>query len=337
MIKILTREALAKKTPKREFPKGFKFTDHVREVSGRPGVIAEFIGAGSFANAFVTRQMYEIDAGRDEEPILYESIYDIVESADLPEIMPIDVLGPMGVAFEEVVEGGEVKFATVGQSQKSVRIRQYATALEYTKKLIMFNQTWDLPTLERQVGNAYNALLNNIHLSPIISFSYKAANQTAASTVGTLIEEKYTRTLEDAITASKTDTSNPRRGPYDLLIAGGDMFTVERALRLRIQDGANPNAVPGASFIDNVIVYDGWTGMRGKKQITYTGVTTGTAYLVNKQYPVDFKSYLKQGLMDETGDGDISRFIVEQKVWDTWLAAFANPLRAVEEITWPTS
>lgn len=332
-----SKEGLAKATPKRQFPRGFKFSDHVREISGRPGIIAEFIGSGSFADAFVTRQMYEIDAGRDEEPILYTSIYDIITSPDLPELMPINVLGPTGVVFEEVVEGGEVKFATVGQSDKSVRIRQWAAGLEYTKKLIMFNQVWDFPTIERQFGVAHNALLNNIHLYPIISFTYKAANKTAASAVGTLLEEKYARTLEAAITASKTDQTNPRRGPYDLLIAGGDMFTVERALKLRIQDGANPNGVPGAGFIDNVIVYDGWTGNRGKKTTSYTGVTTGKAYLISKGYAVDFKSYVKQDLMLQTGDGDLSRFIVEQKVWDSWLGMFANPVRAVEEITWPTS
>jgi hypothetical protein len=336
-MKWITKEGLAVKRPKRGFPQGFDFRQHTREVAGRNGVIAEFIGSGDFAAAFNTRQMYEIEAGRDEEPILYTTIYDVVESADLPEIMPISVLGPAGVVFEEVHEGGEVKFATVGQSDKSVTIKQYAVGFEYTKKLIMFNQVWEFPRIERQFGQAFNALLNHIHLYPIINYTYKAANKTSASSTGTLLEEKFARTIEDAIVAAKTDSSNPRRGPYDLLIAGGDMFTVERALKLRIQDGANPNGVPGASYIDNVIVYDGWTGSMGGLSTSYTGVTKGTAYLISKQYEVDFKSYVKQGLQSARGDGDLSRFIVEQIVWDAWLGHYAAPAHAVEEITWPTS
>jgi hypothetical protein len=171
-----------------------------------------------------------------------------------------------------------------------------------------------------------------------LNATYPARNKTAASSTGTQLEEKYMRTIEDAIVNAKADTTNPRRGPYDLLIAGGDMFTVERALKLRIQDGANPNGAPGASYIENVIVYDGWTGTRGKKTTTYSGVTTGKAYLVSKQYQSqDFASYVKMGLREQRGDGDLSRFIVEQVVYDSRLGVLANPLRAVEEITWPTS
>ena len=39
--------------------------------------VYEFIGTDSFGTQWADRQRYEIDAGRDEEPMVYTPIYDI--------------------------------------------------------------------------------------------------------------------------------------------------------------------------------------------------------------------------------------------------------------------
>ena len=338
MVKFLFKESLAKRAPMRQWPEGFRWTD-VGEVRKQKGLtVVEFTGAGSFADAFYERQQYEVDAGRDEEPLLYPAIYSQVQDSNLPEVININTLGPGGVVFERVTEGGEVKFLTVGEGSKSVTLYQYATGLEYTQKLIDFNQTWEFSFIERQVGVAYNALMNHIHFNPILAYSYAAANQTAAHSDSDLtLAELYLRTIEDAITNSRTDTTNPRRGPYDLLCSTSDLFMIERALAQRIQDGANPAESSAIKMIRNVIAYDGWTGTRGLLETTYSGVTAGTAYLCNKGYSnMDFRSYVKIPFRRQQGDGDLSRFIVEQQVFDTWFGVYSNPVAAVEEITWPT-
>lgn len=337
MPNFIAKELLMKERPQAQFKPGVKLTDHIK-LSNQGGLtVAEFVGAGDFASAFYERQRYEVDAGRDEEPILFNTIYNPVRDANLPEVININTLGPGGFIFEQVTEGGEVKFATVGEGAKSVTLYQYALGLEYTKKLVMFNQTWAFAPIERWVGTAYNALLNHIHFNPILTYSYAAANQTAASTKGSTLEEKYLNTLADAIVASTTDTTNPRRGPYDLLISTSDMFLIEGAMKRRVQDGIN-DKLSVFSRIQNIIAYDGWSGSRGKKTVSYDGVTAGKAYLISKQYrDTDFQSYFKQDLQSERGDGDLSRFIVEQVVYDAWFGMYANPVRAVEEITWPTS
>jgi hypothetical protein len=337
-INWISKETLQETKPKRTFPKGFRFADHVREIHGKDGVIAEFTGTGDFNQAFIERRRYEVDAGRDNEPILYTPIYDMVEDANLPKIIPIYRIGPGAFVFEEINEGGEVKFGTIDQSTDSVTVRHWASGFEYSEDLIIYNMTWQFSILERAFGTAHNALLNHLHFYPILNATYPARAKTAASSTGSTLEEKYARTIEDSVTNAKTDTVYPRRGPYDLLIAGGDGNTVERALGLRVQDGANPNPVPAASRIQNVIEYDGWTGTRGKKSTTYAGVTTGKAYLISKEFQMqDFMSFVKQALREQRGDGDLSRFIMEQIVYDSRLAVLANPLHAVEEITWPTS
>jgi len=336
-MKIITKELLTKQKETARFAAGVDLSKLVRlhEEAGR--TVAEFIGAGNFAAAFTERQRYEVDAGRDEEPLLYQPLYNTVEDANLPEVINVYSLGPAGVVFEEVHEGGEVKFVTVGEGSHAITIRQYAAAIEYSKKLFLFNQTWALAPIERQFGIAHNALLNHIHLAPILTASYAAANQTAANaTTGVPKEEVYLLTIEDAIANSLADTTNPRRGPYDLLVSTGDVFMIERALNRRIQDGINVQS-SAINKIRNVIAYDGWSGARGRKATSYAGVTKGKAYLVSGQYrAADFQSYVKQGLQSQKGDGDLSRFIVEQVVYDGWIGVYANPTRAVEEISWPS-
>lgn len=335
MVKFIAKEMLAKDTPALKFSPDFD----LRKVSspGRDGVIAEFVGTGDFAAEWKTRQYYEVTAGRDAEPLLYTSLYSILQDANLPEIIDIFQFKQGGVVFEEVLEGGEAKFVTIETGDITARIRQFAVALEYSKKLRMYNQTWNVSIVERQVGVAHNALLNHLHFYPILSYAYTAANQTAAASGQGGLLENVLATIENGITNSKADTTNPRKGPYNLVIAGADMFKIERALNRVPQTGFSKQS-SALEMIQNVIVYDGWTGTRGKKATTYAGVTANTAYLVNAAYKdEDFRSFVKQPLEAAMGNADVSRFIEEQTVWDVHLGVYSNPAAAVEELTLPTS
>lgn len=345
-IPILMKETSMKRKPYAAFKPGFDLRQHIaigetttvgKGENAIRQTVAEFIGTGNFAAAWTQRQRYEIDAGRDEEPVLYAPLYNAIQDANLPKTIEIQTLGPAGVVFEEVFEGGEVKFMTVGAGEKTVTQRHFAVGLEYDKDLFKFNQLWRLAPIERQVGVAYNALMNHLHFSPILTATYAAANQTAASAVGSTLADKWVSTLQDAITNSSSDTSNPRRGPYVLLINPADVFRLEAAFQRRFQDGIDARS-SAIGQVQTVIAYGGWSGTRGKKTTTYAGVTAGKAYLVSQQYrDMDFQSYMSQGLEDIRGDGDISRFIIEQRIWDCYIGVYANPTRAVEEITWPTS
>lgn len=338
-MQFVTRAQMVKKPPVRQYKAGVDLRQHITFRDSREGTVAEFIGSGDFASAFVTRQRYEVDAGRQEVPLLYPTIYgNIVRDANLPQHIDVNVLGPGGVIFELTPEGGEVKFVTLDEGDYTIKINKYTAGIEYTKEMFVFNQTWRFAPTERWFGQAHNALLDHIHLYPIIGAAYTSANQTAANgTTGVPMEERYLLTLEDAITAAMSDTSNPRMGPYDLMIATGDMFMLRRAQQRRIQDGIDAQS-EALSYIRNVVVYDGWSGSRGKISRTYPGVQKGKAYLVSQQFgDQDFQSYIKQDLNDQSGDGDLSRFIVEQVVYDSWFGMYAAPLKAVEEITWPAS
>lgn len=339
MTKVIAKDILAKVPEKSTFKKGFRLEDVTREIKDGSGksIAYEFIGTDNFGADFYTRQRYEVDAGRDEEPLLYQDLYDITADPSLPRSIPIDRLGPASVIFDEITEGGEVHFVTIGSSTDTILMRHYGAGLEYNKDIVVYNELWNLPVIERQAGIAYNALLNNVHLGAFLAYSYTSANQTPAATLGSTIEEKYARTLENAVATASLDTANFRRGPYDLLVSAGDLWTIERALQMVPQQGVSRATTVG-SRIRNIIVYDGWTGTRGKASVTYTGVTQGTAYLIDIGRKMRYlKSFMKQGLETAMGNPDVSRFILDQTVWDCYFTAFADIAATTEQITWPTS
>lgn len=336
-IQFITRDQLSKSKPHAQFAPGLNLRDHLREIGQQPNGhrIYEFVGTDDFGAVWQQRQRFEVDAGRDEEPLLYLPIYDVVSDTNLPKNVSINKIGPGGVIFEEVFEGGEVKFTSVGSSEYTVPIRHWATGLEYSKDLVIFNELWNVPIVERQMGIAHNALLNHLHFGPILTYNYTANNQTAANTSGTTDEEDLALTLQDAIVASRTDSTNPRRGPYVLLVSSADLFFFERVLTRVPQQGFTKQPPSMLQAIRSVIAYDGWSGTRGNKTVTYQGVTSGKAYLINLQYRgQDFRSFEKQALANSGMQEDVSRFMTQQ-VWDSYYGVYANPERAVQEITLP--
>src|SRR5215471_1262636 len=311
---------------------GFDLAKNVREVHGNPNVIYEFIGTDEFGPEWYERIRFEVNAGRLETPILYTPIYDEVVDASLPEVQTIKNWGSSGVIFDEVFEGGEVKFIGITTATASVSQRQFGVGLEYDKKLIMFNQLWQLARMEREVGRAYNALQNHLHLSPILTYAFAAANQTPANTTGATATEKLFATIEAGIVHAQTDTTNPRMGPYVLLVHPSKAFAVQRALT-RVPQVTFAQDSDIGSYISAIVGYAGWSGTRGKKAVTYAGCSTTKGYLINTVYRgEDFLSLVKQPLESAQGNADVTRFIQNQIVWDVWLGVYANVLRSTEEL-----
>lgn len=335
---VLSRETLKVEREAASIKDGVRLQDHIRwgqrsvTTIGDQVMATEFIGTDDFAAEWYTRQRFNIDVGRDEEPTLFEPLYNIERSADLPKIIEIFSIGPAGVIFEEITEGGEVKFATMGESTKTARLRHYGVGVEYTKDMEAFNELWRIPTVERQVGIAHNALLNHVHLSPFLTQTYAAANKTAASAVGTTLEEKFAKTLENALTHAK---AGKRRGPYYLVCSSAQRYMLERVLQPVAQQGFTLQS-SALGEIQGLIVYDGWEGTRGLKEIAYPGVTSGTGYLVSVSHKMeDHQAFVKQDLQVEVGNADVSRFVRAQNVWDTYFGAYCAPAASTEEVTWP--
>jgi hypothetical protein len=329
------------KKPIRRFKKNVNLAEQFSFKAQGNQTVAEFIGTGNFGDAWFERQRFEVAQGRREVPLLIDRIYNVVRDPSLPKLIDTYRLKEGGIVFEEVKEGGEVKFSTIESASEVVRIKHHGAGVEYTKDLFVFNELFTIARLERAAGRAFNALLNNIGISPILTYSYGADNITDAADLTFDAAEKtvikWVRTLEAAITNAQEDESNPRPGPYKLLVAPGDRFMVERVLNRVPQTGSDEQS-SAINDIEEVIVYRGWQGNRGKKRTTYSGVTRGTSYLISlAQQEEDFQFYIKQDLEATMGNPDVSRFILEQTVWDTYLGAYAAPNQAVQKIVWPVA
>lgn len=324
--------------PNAPFSQDYDLRKLVKLTAEGKQTVGEFIGAGSVSNDFFTRQQYEVDAGRDLEPLIFPLIYNVLRDASLPLTLQINTLGPGGVVFTEIKTGGEVKFASVNSTSHSVTLQHWAAGIEYEETIFKFNQLFRLPFMERQFGVASNALQNDVHLSPILNYTYTTPNQTAASAVGSILEEKYHNTIDAGISHSRKDTTYPRRGPYVILCASDNLSMMRKATTRVAQQGFDRQSPEVFDSVQAVIAYDGWTGTRGSLATTYNGVTANKAYLISLAYrDMDLQSYYQQDLRVQRGDGDLSRFIVEQVIYDLWFGVYANPRACVEELTLPTS
>lgn len=330
--------------PKMAFPDGFDIRQYVREADQsqkQQGIIGEFVGTGNFNAEWFERQRYEVYAGRDEEPELWRAIY--VETADsnLPQTITVNRIGPGGVVFEEITEGGEVRFVNVESSEFTVTLKDYAAGLEYHKNLVKYNQLWDVNIVERQAGIAHNALQNHLHFYPILTptVAYTTSGgvgtrtETSASSDGSNLLEKYISTFEDAVTQAK---ARDIRGPFVLVTGYANSIKAMKALMITIQDG-NTAKSPVVSQIREVIEYGGWTGSRNGKETTYAGVADNVGYLVGlSDRANDFRSYQNQGLEQMMGNPDVSRRILAQTVWDLDRGLYCDTT-AVQKINFPTS
>jgi len=350
---VVAKEKLAiKKTSAKPWGKDFDIRKEIGIVgeqkmgmntdgTWRTATVVEFIGTEDFPAQWYDRQRFEVDAGRLEEPLLYEDLYRTISDPSLQKHVTVYKLGPGGVVFDEIKEGSEVKFITIASSSYPVTMRHYAVGCEYDKDLLVYNELFNLSIVERAAGKAFNALKNHVHLYPFILYTttpgYPASNKTGASAIGATLSEKILHTLEDAVTEATNDTTNPRRGPYALLVGTSMLFKLERALTQVDQLGftVQSSVVDRIQFI---IAYDGWTGTRGNKVTTYPGVAANMGYLINLGYiEQDHQSFEKQPLQRTSGNPDVSRFIWDQEIWDSYFTMYCNPLASTEEITFPTS
>lgn len=274
----------------------------------------------------------DVAEGQEEVPLLYQPVYTTQVNANFPQHVDTNFITSAGVVFLEKLEGGEVQFGAMAPGVPGVvPIKTWAAGFEYTEDMVVYNQDWNFESLNRAFGEAYNALLNHLHLGPIISFSYAAANQTGATNVHTDFIMEVRETLKTAL-----NKCTLARRPASVILASiADRFTIEDALNLNQNPDTAATLTRIGSTIDTIIYYDGWNIDVGSKSYVYPGVTPGKCYLVYpKRYLIELE---KHGLMIDTDNADISRLIEQQVVGRTRRGIYADIERSVEEVTLPTS
>jgi hypothetical protein len=304
----------------------------LRDISFEENVdISEMITTSQGSMDLLEKVRIDVAFGLAEIPLLYGPIYERVNGPFPGGVFQIDENTlQANVVFLQKFEGGEVQFGTLAKGVPTTgSIQTYAAGFEWTEDMVEFDRTWDIELHNRAFGRAYNALLNHLHLSPIIGFAYAGGNTTAADATGTTIQEKTHLTFQNAY--KHGIAAKPQRRGTVILASESDRFKIEEALLTPVYDVAG-RPLPTVP-INTIIYYDGETLARGTDSIVYPGVTPGTCFMI---YPKQlFKEMVHHDLRIDIGSADISRLVEGQQVGRSRRGMYASIAGAVEKITLP--
>ena len=271
----------------------------------------------------------DVEMGREQVPTVYDPIYENIENRNFPKVLDASWATEGLVVFLEYMEGSEVKMGTISAHEGPIaRIQTWAAGFEYTEDMIEYDHDFEMEQLNRAFGEAYNALLNHIHLYPIISFNYESDNQTKAEDVDAVEEDdpwqlQIKQTLREAMREA-----NLQRRPGNVLLTSRYMEgEIEEAMGTMVIDGTEYPAVGG---IDDIVYYDGWETKVGKKKYEYSGVDHTKGYLIRPRR--GFKELVKHGLLIDGQPGNLKRLIEEVVVGRTRRGVFAAVEENVHEI-----
>ena len=293
--------------------------------------ISEMITTSQGSMDLLEKVRIDVDFGLAEVPLLYNPIYETVPGPFPGGVVQINENTLQGnVVFLEKFEGEEIVFGTIAKGVPATApITTYAAGFEWTEDMIEFDRTWDITLNNRAFGRSYNYLLNHIHLSPVIAFSYAGDNLTAADATGATTQEKTLKTFQNAYKTAVLDT--PQRTPSVILANEADRFQIEDALLTPVLDA---NGRPLARVpVDTIIYYNGATVTNGVKSYTYAGVTAGTAYFIFPKQRA--KELVHHDLRIDIGPEDISRLIEGQQVGRTRRGLYLDPANMAQKITLP--
>lgn len=308
----------------------------LRYADFEPGVdISEMIDTAQGQMALLEKVRIDVAFGLAEIPLLYGPLYErIAPAGGFPGgVYQIDenTLGA-NVVFLEKFEGGEVQFGSIEKAAPTTgAIQTYAAGFVWTEDMIEFDRTWQIEMNNRAFGRAFNALLNHLHFSPIIGYSYGGGNSTAADTTsGASLQERTHLTFQAAY--REAVMASPRRTPTVLLASEADRFQIEDALLTPVRDEQG-NAMPNVP-IGTIIYYDGEELKRGSDVYEYAGVTGGTCFLVMPGRKL--KELVHHDLRIDIGPPQLSRLIEGDQVGRARRGLYANLAESVEKITLPT-
>jgi len=287
--------------------------------------IGEMITSGGLdQGAFrdlLRKVVLDVELGRELQPVVYGPIYERIEDANLPRVLDAKWALQGVVVFSEHLEGQEVRFGRLDALQgPTARILTFSAGFEYTKEIMDFNESFRPEMLNRALGEAHNALLNDIHLRPIISHTYTGANLTTwiAPPAG---QPAWVGIRETIVAAQKAAVRAKR--PGSVLLAN-PVMQAEIELALRGGHNIEGTQYPPIGGIQQVIYYD------NDVHHGYTGVAENRAYLIRPRR--GFKELVKQDLRVEAQVGDLSRLVQEQIVAYAYRGVFAALTENVQQI-----
>ena len=310
--------------------------------------LGEMITKGDIPEELFQKVILDVELGRQAVPLVYQPIYDTITDPNFPQDLKAKWAMFGAVVFLAHLEGQEVEFGSLRAEQGPVAsILTFAAGFEYTEDMVKYNQTWNMTILNQAFGEAYNALLNHIHIFPIlagpaVNYSapgYASANKTAAvwtkadGSPGTDSDYDLLMTYRETIKKGLKDARKVGRPTAVLLAPSVDEIDINEAVgRMTLTSG---RILPALTDITSFVYYDGWTTKVGGKTYTYEGVPTTKIYLIRPRG--GFKELVKHDLQVQSNSGDLSRLISAQVVGVARRGIYAALAENVQELTVPAA
>lgn len=326
-------------------------------LDGPQPATGELLTTPPYLQLYVQKTIIDLQVGREDVPLVYQPLYRTMTDAGFPEMVNIaPVVNHASVMFLDHIEGEEVVFGAREMGPgAAVQIYTYTAGFEWTEDMIEFDSTWRATMASEGFGRGYNALLNHIHLGPIIGYNPNGLSpipwQTGGDypdknvTDGTAIdfdalgvENPSPRTqvrfairqgLIDANSDENTDSQLARQ-PSILLANPVDRWLIEDALGSYVE---NNTAFPAVTDITTMIFYRGYNLKVGSKSFNYWPVPRGICYLIDPS--TYFMELVKHDLRIDAFEGDMSRLIAQQVIARTRRGVFAAPAEAVQKVILP--
>jgi hypothetical protein len=304
-------------------------------VADLDATVGEMITTSQGAMDLLEKVRLDIDVGLADVPLLYQPLFERIDGPFPGGSVQIggDVLFDANVVFQQKFEAGEIIFGTLARTGAPtfVPIQTYAAGFEWTEDMIEFDRSYEIGMNARAFGRAYNYLLNHLHLSPIIAFTYGGGNSTAAVSGNGSLQANTLVGFQNAYRTAALAV--PQRVPTWILANEADRFQIEDALLTPVIDGnGNPmRRVP----VEGIIYYNGATLTNGVKNYTYPGVTAGTCYFITPR--LRMKELVHHDLRVDVGPADISRLVEGQQVARTRRGAYMDIANSVQKVTLATS
>lgn len=259
--------------------------------------------------AFIQNATVEVAKARTGNPTLYKNIYEEIVNSNFTETVNVKDLIGLQAVFGLVNAGESVPLASWKSGKlETVKMCDYACGYSVLDRWVRFNQSWNVDQANKALGIAYNAILDHIHLSPIITATYTGKAVTNMVT-GTqykdaspleIIYHTLRKGVKDAL--ARTDNRGFRLRPTIALCNSSTAMDVEAAIKGLMQKGTELGSL---GQIQKVIAYDGWEGTIGNESLRFVAPADNEVYLIQ---PKDtFKALVKTELTQLTQRGDIMR------------------------------
>ena len=253
--------------------------------------------------AFVQQATLDITVAQADYPTVYQDIYTEIVNASFPETIKVRDLIGLQAAFGVVHDGESIKMASfkVGKFE-SVDMQTFAAGYSISKDWVDYNQFWKVDQANEALGIAANALLDHIHLLPILSASYTGKAVTNKVTTGSTALENVWLTLRAGIqdALDRKGLHGHKLRPSIALCNSSTAMDVEAAVKGLLQKGSQLEEL---GVIQKVIAYDGWDGEVNGIVHNFPAPKKNEVYLIQPKR--SFKSLVKTDITQLSQRGNI--------------------------------